>query len=95
VWFYFQPSTPIRRVLSLIAGLILLMGIGVINSATWDWRAYYHLPDFAYNFNPLGVALVTVMLALIYLTGSLYQKRQNSRNGPKGSELENGPSNPS
>ncbi len=94
-WFYFQQTTAIRRILSMIAGLIVLMAIGGINDATWDWRAYYHLPENVGNISPAGVISVTVILALMYLTGYFSQKRQNSRNKPKGSELENGPFSPS
>ena len=80
-WFYFQPGRPIRRVLGLIAGMVALMGIGAIDNATWDWRAYYHLPK-TNTFSPLGAVLITVILALMYLTGYLSQKRLNSRNKP-------------
>jgi hypothetical protein len=93
-WFYFRQSTAIRRVLSLIAGLIVLMGIGGINNATWDWRAYYHLPENVGNISPVGVALVGVIFVLMYLTGYFSQKRRNSHNKPTGSEPEIGPSKP-
>ena len=77
-WFYFRQTGAIRRVLSLIAGLIGMIVIGEINSATWDWRAYYNLPEDAYAINPLGVAFVALILALMYLTGYVSQKRQKS-----------------
>jgi hypothetical protein len=76
VWFYFRQTAAIQRVLSLITGLIAMMVIVGINSATWDWRAYYNLPESAYDISPMGVAFIALILALMYLTGYLSQKRQ-------------------
>jgi hypothetical protein len=53
-----------------------MMVIAGINSATWDWRAYYNLPESAYDISPMGVAFIALILALMYLTGYLSQKRQ-------------------
>lgn len=75
-WFYFQQTAPIRRVLSLIIGLIALVIISGINSATWDWRAYYNLPKDAHDINPVGAAFFTLILVLMYLSGYITQKRQ-------------------
>ena len=74
-WFYFQQTAAIRRVLSLIAGLVALVVIGGINSATWDWRAYYNLPETAHTISPIGVIFFVLILALIYLSGYVTQKR--------------------
>ena len=76
VWFYFRQTAAIQRVLSLVIGLIAMMVIAGINSATWDWRAYYNLPESAYDISPMGVAFIALILALMYLTGYLSQKRQ-------------------
>lgn len=84
-WFYFRQIAAIQRVLSLIIGLIALMVIGGINSATWDWRAYYNLPESAYDISPIGVAFFALTLVLMYLTGYLSQKRQEILNKQKGS----------
>jgi len=77
-WFYFRQTAAIQRVLSLVTGLIALMVIGAINSATWDWRAYYNLPESATDISPIGVAFFALILALMYLTGYLSQKRQKT-----------------
>lgn len=76
-WFYFRQTGALQRVLSLIIGLIALMVIGGINSATWDWRAYYDLPDSANDVSPIGAVVFALILALIFLTGYLSQKRQH------------------
>jgi hypothetical protein len=75
-WFYFRQTAAIQRVLLLVTSLIALMAIGGINSATWDWRAYYNLPESAYDISPMGMAFFPLILALMYLTGYLSQKRQ-------------------
>lgn len=75
-WFYFQQTTAVKRTLSLIAGLIALIIISGINSATWDWRAYYNLPEATYDINPIGAAFFALILILMYLTGYFSQKRQ-------------------
>jgi hypothetical protein len=75
-WFYFRQTVFIQRVLSLVAGLIALVVIGGINSATWDWRAYYNLPENAHEFSIIGVALYALIFAVMCLIGYLAQKRQ-------------------
>ena len=75
-WFYFRQTAAIQRVLSLVTGLIALMAIGGINSATWDWRAYYKLPESAYDISLMGVTSIALILALMYLSGYLSQKHQ-------------------
>jgi asparagine N-glycosylation enzyme membrane subunit Stt3 len=75
-WFYFRQTVFIQRVLSLVAGLISLAAIGGINSATWDWRAYYNLPENAHEFSLIGVAFYALIFAGICLIGYLAQKRQ-------------------
>jgi hypothetical protein len=80
-WFYFQQTAATRRVWSLIAGLVTLIVISGINSATWDWRAYYNLPEDAHDLNPVGAAFFTLILVLMYLTGYITQKRQTREHG--------------
>jgi hypothetical protein len=65
-WGYFRSITPIRRILALMGGLLVATILSVINNATWDYRAYYGLPESAQKVNPGGViaaaALVLLML---------------------------------
>ena len=77
-WFYFRKTAAIQRVLSLVTGLIALMVIVGINNATWDLRAYYNLPESAYDIIPIGMAFFALILGLMYLTGYLSQKRQKT-----------------
>ena len=76
-WFYFRRTAAIQRVLSLVTGLIALMVFSRINSATWDWRAYYNLPENAYDISPVGVGVIALILALMCLTGYISQERHN------------------
>jgi len=58
--------------------LLALMLIGGINSATWDWRAYYDVPESASDISPIGAAFFALLLGLICLTGYVSHKRQRS-----------------
>ena len=45
VWFFLSSDRVSGRVFSLLAGFVSLMIIGGICEATWDYRAYYSLPN--------------------------------------------------
>jgi hypothetical protein len=70
-WGYFRSTSPLRRVLALVGGLFLAILIAVINNATWDYRAYYGLPESASNVNLFGlvffVGLIIFMLGIGWL----------------------------
>jgi uncharacterized membrane protein len=44
VWGYFLAATPLRRVLALIAGLFLAIGIYTIRIETWHYWHYFGMP---------------------------------------------------
>ncbi len=69
-WGYFRSVSPLRRVLALVGGLLLATVIGGINSATWDYRAYYGLPESSQNVSLVGLILF-VGLALLMLGNGL------------------------
>jgi hypothetical protein len=63
-WAYFRANSPLRRVLSLIEGLLLATIVSIIDNATWDFSAYYGLPEGAGNANLVGI-IFFVVLALM------------------------------
>lgn len=72
-WGFFRSTSPLRRVLSLIGGLALTIPISILNSLTWDYRAYYGLPEGSpLEISPIGmlifVFLAGIMLGLAWLT---------------------------
>jgi len=77
-WFYFRQTAAIQRVLSLVIGLVALIVIGGVNSATWDWRSYYNLSESANEISPIGLAFFVLILALMLLTGYISLKRQKN-----------------
>jgi hypothetical protein len=81
-WGFFSSTSPLRRVLSLIGGWFLATLLGLVNSATWDYRAYYGLPEREgdYGISIIGVlfyaGLIASFLLLSWVTGRLRQKRK-------------------
>jgi hypothetical protein len=70
-WGYFRASSPLRRVLALIGGLLLCTIISIIDNATWDFSAYYGLPASTDNANLIGMAFFAVLALLIVGIGLL------------------------
>jgi len=88
-WVFFRSASPVRRVLALIGGLFLALVIDIINSATWDFAAYYGLPKGRQGIPP-GLALAIgilflVMLGLGWLT-HWRQRRWRAREKPNPDE---------
>lgn len=44
-WGFFRSASPLRRVLALVGGLALAVLLDIWNSLTWDFAAYYGLPQ--------------------------------------------------
>jgi hypothetical protein len=62
-WAYMRGARAWRRVLALLAGIGLTAVVGVIDEATWDWRAYYGVPA-PQGVPPYAEALRVVMALL-------------------------------
>ena len=77
-WFYFRLAAPMWRALVLVVGLLTLFAIDKVNNATWDFRAYYNLPEGDSSFNPLGLMMLVLLLGLLLLPGLLSRKRKRS-----------------
>jgi hypothetical protein len=79
-WGYFRSTSPLRGVLALVGGFFLTILLAVINNATWDYRAYYGLPESASNANLFGlfffIGLTILMLVIGWL--ALWRRRHNA-----------------
>jgi hypothetical protein len=79
-WGYFRSTSPMRRVLALVGGLFLAILLAVINNATWDYRAYYNLPESASSVSLVGliffVGLIIFMLGIGWL--ALRRRRRDA-----------------
>jgi hypothetical protein len=69
-WGYFRASSPMRRVLALVGGFLLVTIISVIDNLTWDFSAYYNLPESGSNVSLVGF-IVFIVLALLMLGNGL------------------------
>ncbi len=81
VWLYFRYTGPLARVVPLIVASAGVVMLDVINSLTWDWRTYYHLPA---NGNPTyystaGLIAIVALLGFMLLTGFLTLRRSMPR----------------
>ena len=79
-WGFFRTASPVRRVISLIGGLVLTIPFSIWNSLTWDYRAYYGLPEGSpLEISPIGMLLfaflAVIMLGLAWLTHWRLQKK--------------------
>ena len=74
-WGYFRAGSPMRRMLALVGGMLLATAISAINYATWDYRAYYGLPESGQVFDPLGFIFFTVIALLFFGNGVLARWR--------------------
>jgi hypothetical protein len=74
-WGYFRSASPLRRVLALVGGLFLAILLAVINNATWDYRAYYSLPESASNVNLFGLVFLVGFISFVLGIGWLSLRR--------------------
>lgn len=75
-WGYFRLGSPLRRVLALVGGIGLMTLLSVVNYQTWDYRAYYGLPERARDASPIGVAFIVVLGLFMLAVGLLAYWRQ-------------------
>jgi hypothetical protein len=82
-WGFFRSASPLRRVLALIGGLALGVLLDIWNSLTWDFAAYYGLPQGSpWRGILVGAIVVLVIsalsLGLAWLTQWRNQRRINA-----------------
>lgn len=75
---YYCSTTQLTRVLALSGSLFLAAFLEAISSATWDYAAYYGLPDTGRSVNLAGVSFTAVLAALM-LGIALLERRRLSR----------------
>ena len=56
-WGYFRAAAPLTRILALLAGLFVATVLSAINEATWDFGAYYGLPESSTKCKPDRVCI--------------------------------------
>lgn len=67
-WFFLRSSSVQARVFSITGGFILPAIISGISYATWDWAAYYGLPQTDKTwYESLGVSITMITIWLIIL----------------------------
>ncbi|MBU4224813.1 MAG: hypothetical protein KKC71_03210 [Chloroflexi bacterium] len=81
-WFFLRSDRVLGRVFSLLAGFVSLMVIGGICDATWDYGAYYGLPDVPVPWY-LGilrwVVSISIMAIILFWPAILGWVRGRSR----------------
>ena len=82
-WGYFRCRSPLSRVLALVAGLVLAAGLEGINSATWDYRAYYGLQEGTGNITPSWIIFIVGLILLMVGLGLLTRRRLARNSNPK------------
>ena len=86
-WGFFRSASPLRRVLALVGGLALVVLLNIWNSLTWDFSAYYGLPQGSVWENIMAGAVFLLVisalsLGLAWLTQWRNRRRINTRLQP-------------
>ena len=65
-WGFFRAASPLRRALSLVSGLALVITLEIWNSLTWNAGAYYGFADYSpVNGIVSGLIFFAVMAAVM------------------------------
>ena len=78
-WAYFRSASPMRRVLWLMGGLLVAAGLSALSYATWDYRAYYGLPESTGRVNLIGIIFPAVLALILLANGLLARWRLRRR----------------
>lgn len=80
-WSFFRLGSPLRRILVLLSGIGAMTLLSTLNAQTWDYRAYYGLPESPGSANPFGVLFlvaVSVGLVVVGLVVGWRQRRHSA-----------------
>lgn len=83
-WGYFRSVSPLRRILALMGGMFFALVLSWINYSTWDYRAYYGLPESAQKVNLIGLTFSAVLVLLMLGNGLLARWRLSRGSHMKG-----------
>lgn len=67
-WFFLRERKTRKRIIALLSGFMAVAIIGAISEATWDWRAYYGVPEpppVAWYVSALRIILMLLFWGLI------------------------------
>jgi len=78
-WGYFRSALPLRRVGFLVGGLALSVGLDVWSSLTWDFAAYFGLPEGSSWLNLPGMVMMGVLAAMMVGLGWLAERSRRAR----------------
>ena len=70
-WGYFRAGSPMRRMLALMGGLGLVIIVSIVDNATWDFAAYYNLPEGGPSASLVGIIFFIVLALLMGGNGLL------------------------
>lgn len=79
VWGYYRSALPLQRVGFLIGGLAVMMGIDILCSLTWDFAAYYGLPEGSAWLDLPGIVMIGVLATLMVGLGWLAERKRQER----------------
>jgi hypothetical protein len=78
-WGYFRSALPLHRVGFLVGGLALSVGLDVWSSLTWDFAAYYGLPEGSPWLDLSGMVMMGVLAAMMLGLGWLAERNRRVR----------------
>jgi hypothetical protein len=76
-WGYFRAGSPLRRILWLLGGLLIAIVLSGVSYATWDFAAYYDLPESTNNGNLVG--FIFFMMLTVIMLGNAWLARWRQR----------------
>jgi hypothetical protein len=84
-WGYFRATNPLLRVLALFGGLVVAVILETICNATWDYRAYYRLPEGEDTVNLIAFFFLAVLAIIMLGNGLLarWRLRRRAQTGEK------------
>ena len=76
-WGYFRAASPLRRVLSLLGGLLLASLLSLFSASSWDYRAYYGPPENSQNISLVSLVAFAILAVVMLATALLARRNSN------------------
>jgi hypothetical protein len=77
-WGYFRSALPLHRVGFLVGGLALSVGLDVWSSLTWDFAAFFGLPEGSAWLDLSGMVILGVLAAMMMGLGWLAERHRRA-----------------